>query len=127
MGVREDFFAGMVDGMGVELAKANAKGYAANNDRLGEFFSDPNVAMGFVQGAIRRALETHGVIPRYKKGSEQMVGGQAVGGEVVEYFINGVAVSEYNSRTGTMIHRADCTKDQTRLINAHASVYGTSV
>jgi hypothetical protein len=86
-----------------EFKAAGAKGYAANNDFLAQFFGCPHVAMGFVQGAIRRALETHGVTLRYKAGATtKKVDGETVGGDVIEYVINGNAVSEYNSHTGPM-------------------------
>lgn len=110
-----------------DLLAAAAKGWAANNDALGQFFFDPDVALGFVQGTIRRALETHKVTIRYKEGTANKVDGESVSGEVIEYIIDGKAVSEYNTRTGTMMHRLDSSRVQESLMNAHASVYGGTI
>lgn len=83
-----------------------------------EMFRDRNSAWGATQGAIRRTIELHLIVPR-------------VVGDVVYYEStskkrgpNPVLAAEYNSRTKTLIWREGSGDPKAdALISAHASLY----
>jgi hypothetical protein len=83
--------------------------------QLQQYYEDPNMALGFAQGSVFRALQAHDIEIR------------VVDDHKVYYSIKKqdrlMVVAELDTRTKTLIHRDGCSKNQDKLITAHAALY----
>ena len=81
-----------------------------SNDLFAEFFTDPDTAIGFVQGAVRRALDTNQI-------------DLSVTNKKIQYFVDKNIIAEYCIFSKSLLWRNGCTKIQEKLINAHAFLF----
>jgi hypothetical protein len=76
--------------------------------------TDPEFAVGYVQGIIRRTLEANGVTLKFEDDDECNCS--------IKYIINKAVVAVADT-SGKVSHWYHLTREQTKLINAHAALF----
>lgn len=76
---------------------------------LDQFFDDPDSALGFTQGAIRRSLRVFDVTPMFKT-------------DKIEYLLNNKTIVVYQTTIKKFVYIVRCSNNLDRLIKAHAAL-----